>query len=138
MPKLQLSAVIIPEMRATLFVVNLAPESVDRFHWTIDDDVHLDVPNDLYSWPDGVEAPGLAILCKSIGDSKHYKVFKRAADVHAAEFAPTETAYGGVYSESHWAHFVQDLPRILKFYQVPDTDPPGALEEVLQTMKRAY
>ena len=141
MPKLRLSAVTIPEMRSTFFAVNMSPNSfpasVDRTDWTIDDDVQLVVPEDLYLWPDGAEAPEPATLCRSKSDSKHYQVFKRPSDVREDEFSRTRMAYGGTLSESHWERFAQELPRILKFYRIPDTDPPGAMDEVLQSMRRA-
>ena len=142
MPQLKLTAVTIPAMHATMFVVNFAAETLPAFvdwsDWAITDDVRLIVPDDLSSWPDGAEAPEAAILGRSIGNPKSYELFKRAADFRAAEFIPTGMAYGGVYSESHWGRFVSDFPRVLKFLQVPAMDSPGILEEVLPGTKRDY
>ena len=141
MPKLKLSAVTIPAMGATLFVVNFAAESLPAFvdwsDWMISDDVRLVVPDELHSQPDEAEASE-AILCRSIGHPQNYEVFRRPEDVRKSEFVRTGTIYGHVYSESHWERFVGDLPRILKFLQVPEADPPGVREEVLTATKRAY
>ncbi len=141
MPKPRLSAVTIPEMRSIFFAVNFSresfPVSVDWADWPIVDDVRLVVPKDLYLWPEGQEAPGLATLCRSISDPKHYEVFKRSSDVPEDEFTRTGMAYGGTLSESHWERFVERLPDILDFYRIPDTDPPGVMDEVIQSMQRA-
>lgn len=140
-PKLRLSAVTIPEMRSTFFAGNFSieafPKSVDRTDWTIDDDVQLVVPEDLYLWPDGEEAPEPATLCQSRNDPKHYEVFKRSSDVREDEFIRTGMAYGGTYSEWHWKRFAQELPRILNFYRILDTDPPGAEEELTHSIREA-
>ena len=139
MSKLRLSAVTIPEMRSTFFVVNLAMESfpafVDRSDWTIDDDVRLVVPEDLYLWPEGAKAPELATLCQSLNDPKHYEVFKQSSDVREDEFRRTNMAYGGLYPESHWEWFVRELPRRLEFYRILDTDSPGAVQAALSGLR---
>ncbi len=141
MSKLRLSAVTIPEMRSTFFPVNLSvesfAESIDRTDWTIDDDVQLVVPEDLYLWPDGVEAPEPATLCRSVINPKNYHVFKRSSDVREYEFRRTNMAYGGVYPESHWERFARELPRRLAFYRILDTDPPGAVEAALRVLREA-
>ncbi len=141
MPKLRLSAVTIPEMRSTFFAANFSRESfresMDWADWPIVDDVSVEVPENLYFWPEGQDAPGPATLCRSVSDPEHYKVFKRPSDIPQDEFTPTGTAYGGTLSELQWERFVERLPGIIDFYRIPDTDPPGVMDEVIQSMQRA-
>ena len=142
MSRPRLSAVTIPAMGATMFVANFAPEtlpaSVAWSDWTIDEDVRLVVSNAFSTWP-GVAADGEpAVLCRSTSDPHHYEIFERTADIGEAEFIPTGTTFGGLYSEAHWGRFVQDFHRILKFLRISDVDPPGALEEALPTAQRVY
>ena len=99
------------------------------------DDVHLIVPADLYEWPDGEQAPGLATLCQSLDDPQRFEVFKQSSDIREGDFKRTGWAYGGTLSEPDWKRFAQDLPHVLDFYQIPDTDPPGAMDEVMHSLR---
>lgn len=134
-----LSAVTIPVMRTTWFVANFTrdsfPATVNWHNWPIVDRVGLDVPHDLYLWPEGQEAPELAVLCTARDDPKQYRVFKRSADVLDEQYLRTGMAYAGRFSEWQWKRFAEKLPGILEFHRVTDEDPPGLMDEAMRLIR---
>ena len=129
-----LSAVTIPELVTTFFVEDLAeaplPVVEGRDHWRIEDDVRVDVPADLYGWPED-EVPEPILLCRSAQDPGSYRVFKRSADVPDAKFHRTGMTFGRIWLPSHWGRFVLHLPRLIDGYRVADGAPPVVGEEPL-------
>ena len=52
------------------------------------------------------------------------------------EYQPTGKHFGGVYSRSTWARFVEHLPAALDVVNVPDREPPGATDEAVAAIKQ--
>ena len=139
MPQPHLTAVTIPDMRSTFFVVNftreLLPDSEDWGDWPIHEGVRLEVAPDLFDWPDEPDDYEPPILCQSVSDPGLYRVFKRSADIPAADFARTGWAYGGGYREARWTRFTELLPRFLEFCRIPDTDSTESIDAALQPLR---
>jgi len=103
--------------------------------WHVQEGVWLDVPANYDTWPEG-EKPPEQVLCTSIADPLHYKLVKYKADIDSAEFKPTGKHFGGVYSRSSWARFVNNLPAALAVVGVPDRERPGATDEAVAAIKQ--
>jgi hypothetical protein len=71
-----LHAVIMGPFNAIFFV----SERPDANEWEVQEGVSLDIPFNYDTRPDGEEAPE-QILCRSVSDSKHYKMFKYSRDI---------------------------------------------------------
>jgi hypothetical protein len=94
----------------------------------IQEDVDLDIPCNLYLGSDGADCSE-QVLCRSVANEKHYKVFKNRKDIDPAQFQPTGKNFGGVYSRITWERFLKILPGALAIQAIPDDDPPGAIVE---------
>jgi hypothetical protein len=121
-------AVTVPEMDATFFLTEL-PENPDK-SLVIEPGAWVEVPEDLYLWPEGTDRPQQT-LCRSTIDPKIYKVFKYNRDVDRSQFTPTGRNYGGKYSPEMWERFTEKLPSILAFHAIPDDDPASVVKEAL-------
>jgi hypothetical protein len=126
-----LHAVIMGPFNAIFFV----SERPDANEWEVQEGVSLDIPFNYDTRPDGEEAPE-QILCRSVSDSKHYKMFKYSRDIDPTEFQPTGKHFGGIYSRSTWSRFMSNLPGALAVQKVPDTEPPGATDEAVSAIRR--
>jgi hypothetical protein len=126
-------AVTIPEMYTTFFLGEL-PEN--REGLKVDEGAWVEIPEDLSLWPEGTVAPQQT-LCRSTTDPKIYKVFKYDSQIDRSMFMPTGTTYGGVYTREMWERFVRDLPDIKAFHAIKGNDRPGAMDEVLRSIREA-
>jgi hypothetical protein len=126
-----LYAVTIEPLNAIYFVSE-RPEA-DR--WKVQEGVELDIPFNYDTWPEGAECPE-QILCTSISEPNHYKIFKYRRDIDPTEFRPTGKHFGGVYSRTTWARFMKNLPTSLAVQDLPDTEPPGATDAAVAMIKR--
>jgi hypothetical protein len=126
-------AVKIPIMY-TIFFMEDRPE--EREDMEIEEGARVEVPPNLYRRPDGSEAPEV-LLCRSTTDPKHYRVFHDRKDVDPSEFTPTGMTYGGFYTRPMWERFSEAWPEFKSFYTLPDTDPPGAMEEAMRLIRGA-
>ena len=134
--------VTIPAINYSFFVADVRGDSMppldDREGWKIEEGAWIELAPNLYEWPDGTEAPQTT-LCQSLSDPKHYKVFNQPSDVPSNEFEPTKWNYGGTYSRRDWDQFTQKgLAALLKFHEIPDTDPPGAMEEAMRSIRGTH
>jgi hypothetical protein len=126
-----LYAVTIEPLNA-IFFLDKRPEG---HRLKVHEGVELDLPFNYDSWPDGAEPPE-QILCTSVSDPHHYKMFKYKRDIDPSEFQPTGKHFGGVYSKSTWAQFMKNLPSALAVQDVPDSEPPGATDKAVAAIKR--
>jgi hypothetical protein len=126
-----LYAVTIAPLRAVFFL----DERPEENGWQVEEGVELDLPFNYDSWPEGEERPE-QILCTSIAEPKHYKMFKYRRDIDTSEFRPTQKHFGGIYSRSTWSRFVKSLPTGLVDRNVPDREPLGATDEAVNAIKR--
>ena len=124
-----LYAVTIDPLKATFFLDERPTENC----WQVQEGVELDLPFNYDTWPEGEERPE-QILCTSISEPNHYKLFKYKRDIDPAEFQPTSKYFGGIYSRSTWARFVKNLPAALIHHDVPDREPPGATDEAVDAI----
>lgn len=114
----RLTAVTIPPMQSTRFVVDFTPDSIpatiDWHDWPIVHDVRVEVPADLHDWPDDDETPEAPTLCVSKADPRSYRVFKRSAEIPEDGYDRTDSFYAGIYSQELWEQVTQRLPRVLE------------------------
>ena len=101
----------------------------------IQEGVELDLPVNYDTWSEGAESPE-QIVCTSVTNPKHYKMFKYLRDVDPTEFKPTGKHFAGIYSSTSWERFMKNLPARLALEEVPDTEPPGATDEAIAALKR--
>ncbi len=120
-----LSAVTIPELVTTFFVEDLVRETLpvveSRGCWKVEDNVRVDVPGDLYVWPED-ETPEPILLCQSVGDHEHYRVFRRSADAAVAKFERTGMTFGRVWAPAQWQRFASHLPGLIDSYRPADPE----------------
>jgi hypothetical protein len=126
-----LYAVTIEPLNATFFV----SQRPDDNEWEVQEGVELEIPFNYDTWSEGAK-PSEQILCISVSDPNHYKIFKYRQNVDPAEFKPTGKHFGGVYSKSTWTRFMSNLPGALAVHNVPDSEPPGATDEAVTLIKR--
>jgi hypothetical protein len=124
-------AVTIPEMFTTIFVAEL-PEHRDA-SLMIEPGAWVEVPEDLYLWPEGTIAPE-QMLCRSTIDPKVFKVFKYNRDIDRSQFVPTGPNYGGVYSREMWERFVEGLPGLRSFYAISAENSSAVVDETLPNL----
>jgi hypothetical protein len=125
-----LYAVTIEPLKA-IFFLSEPPQGND---WQVQEGVWLDVPSNYHVWPEGDKCPE-QVLCTSISNPLHYKLFKYSKDIDPTEFRPTTKHFGGVYSRSSWGRFVKNLPAALAVAAVPDRERPGATDEAVAAIK---
>jgi len=128
---IMLYAVTVEPLDAIFFLAE-RPEGVS---WKVQEGVWLDIPSNYDTWADGSARPE-QILCTTVSDPNHYKMFKYMKDIDPAEFRLTGRHFGGVYSKSSWERFVKNLPAALAVQDVPDREPPGATDEAVDAIKR--
>ncbi len=126
-----LYAVTIEPLRAIYFLDTKPEEN----RWKVQEGVELDIPFNYDTWPDGEESPE-QILCTSVENPLHYKLFKYRRDINPAEFQPTGKNFGGIYSRSTWARLTRSLAASTAVEDVPDTEPPGATDEAIALINR--
>ncbi len=131
--------VTIPVVNYSFFVADVGGEPMppldDREGWEIQEGAWIEVVPNLYEWPDGTQAPQ-ATLCQSTSNPKHYKVFNQPSDVPRDKFRETGRNFGGTYSRRGWDQFTQGgLAALLKFYEIPDTDAPEAMENAMRSIQ---
>lgn len=104
--------------------------------WTIETDGWVEVAVNFSEWLSGA-APEMAVG-RSLADPKRYKVFTRPQDVPQDQYQTTDWSWGGAYTRDRWEHFAHSgLPALLDLDQIPDNDPPGAMDEVMRRLRRA-
>jgi hypothetical protein len=123
-------AVTIEPLNAIFFVT----ERPEGDHGKIDEGVALDLPSNLYLWPEGEDRPQ-QVLCRSTSVDKYYKVFKYSRDIDPGEFQPTGKNFGGVFSRTSWERFLKVLPGALAIQAIPDDDPPAAMDEAIRNIR---
>ncbi len=133
--------VTIPAINTSFFVADVPGESLPPLKgqpgWEIEEGAWIEVVPNLGEWPQGTEAPQTT-LCRSLSNPQHYKVFNRPADADPTEFRATGMNFGGPYSRRGWDRFTREgLVALLKFYEIPDTDPPGAMDEAMRLIREA-
>jgi hypothetical protein len=126
-----LYAVTIEPLNATFFM----SQHPDDGQWEVQEDVELEIPFNYDTRSNGAEPPD-QILCISVTDPKHYKMFKYKRNVDPGQFKPTGRHFGGVYSKSTWTRFMNSLPGALAVHNLPDSEPPGATDEAVAFIKR--
>jgi hypothetical protein len=132
-------AVSIEPLRGVYFLSTL-PDSVrdkaaEDDRWNVEEGVELDLPLNYDTRPDDAESPE-QILCTSVTNPKHYKMFKYLRDIDSTEFKPTGKRFAGIYSSTSWERFMKNLPGRLALEAVPDTAPSGATDEAIAAIKR--
>jgi hypothetical protein len=126
-----LYAVTIEPLNAIFFLA----ERPDADPWEVQEGVEIDIPTNYVSRSVGGE-PVEQILCMSVSDPKHYKIFKNKKDIDPSKFQPTGKHFGGMYSKLAWARLMKNLPSSLAFQVFPETEPPGATDEALELISR--
>jgi hypothetical protein len=128
---IMLYAVTIDPLKAIFFL----DERPEEDSWQVQEGVKLDLPFNYATWPDG-EDPPEQVLCTSISEPNHYRMFKYKRDIDLSEFRPTLKHFGGVYSSSTWARFMKNLPAGLAVQDVADRESPGATERAVNSIKQ--
>jgi hypothetical protein len=126
-----LYAVTIDPLEAIFFL----GEPPEQNCWQVQEGVELDLPFNFGTWPEGEEPPE-QVLCTSISEPNHYKMFKYKRDINLSEFKPTLMQFGGIYSRSTWARLMKNLPAALAVHNVPDRETPGATERAVKLIKQ--
>jgi hypothetical protein len=102
----------------------------------VEEGVGIEIPTNVNLWPDGAECPE-QVLCRSTSDPKQFKIFKYTREINRNEFVPTGKNFGGAYSAKSWERFLEHLPSRLATLEIPDTDPPGTIEEAIRDLRGA-
>ncbi len=100
----------------------------------IQEGVGLDIPSNLELWPSGEPGPE-QVLCVSLSDPKHYKLFKFSRDIDPTEFEPTGKSFGGVFSKTAWERFWRVLSTKESSDPNAEIDPPGPYEEAMRSLR---
>ena len=129
-----------PMVRYLFMVETLPSEEATSLQgpgdWAIEEGGRVEVVPDFGEWPYGTKAPQTTV-CQALEDPKYYKVFNRPSDVPLDQFQVTGLNWGGFHSRKGWDRYVgQGLAAMLEFSKIPDTDPPGAMEEVMRAIRR--
>jgi hypothetical protein len=128
---IMLYAVTIDPLEAVFFLGERPEETC----WQVQEGVQLDLPFNYDTWPEGEEHPE-HVLCTSISEPTHYKMFKYKRDIDFSEYRPALKHFGGVYSKSTWARFIKNLPGALAVQDVPERETPGATENAVNSIKQ--
>ena len=118
-------AVRVPALHAICFVMG---EPATKPGWTVEREAWVEVPTNVNAWPIDAPRPD-QVLCRSVGDKKHYKIFKYRDEVEPGEWDVTGLNFGGTFSMTSWEQFARTLP------EAGPSDSPGesaAMDEVLQ------
>jgi hypothetical protein len=106
--------------------------------WEVRQDVVLDaIAPDMDDWPPGADSPE-AVLCVSKEDEKHFHVYKYRREIDRLNFRETGWNLGGIYaaSEPFWERLLKHHAEMEARLAEPDDDPPGAMDEVLESIRR--
>jgi hypothetical protein len=126
-----------------LFAVEIEPlnriffvsERPDGGEWEVLEGVSLDAAP-VY----GIGRPGREaqeqILCVSVSDPRHFKVFINPNDIDLSEFQPTGRRFGGIFSKPTWERFAQHAPAAIATLYTEVDEPPGATEEAVAAIIR--
>jgi hypothetical protein len=120
-------AVMIKPMNTICFVTK-QPEALDppiEENVEVVENVEIDIPPDLYNWPEGTDRPENA-LGEARDDPKRFKLFKYQKEMDHTEYHPTGINFGGLYSKERWDEFSKSLPALLQFFAMPDDPVPSA------------
>jgi hypothetical protein len=79
----------------------------------------IDIPPNVNAWPEGADRPE-QVLCRSVSDPLHYKVFKYRRELDPAEFREIGMNFGGTFSKSSWERFAKSLPSLMALHAIPD------------------
>lgn len=82
-----------------------------RSGWTVEPGAWLEVPVTVNEWPINHPRPD-QVLCRSIEDDKHYKIFKYRDEVDPGEWFDVSLIFGGTFSPDSWRRFAEQLPSI--------------------------
>ena len=134
--------VTIPTINCLFLVEDLPGESTlplkGPIDWRIEEGGWVELVPNLSEWPNGTAAPQTTV-CQSYVNLKRYKVFNRPEDVPHDEFQITGMNWGGFYSRRQWEQFAREgLAALLEFYEIPDTDSPGAMDEVMRSIRGVH
>lgn len=125
-----LYAVTIEPLNATFF----GSQQPDDNEWEVQEGVELEIPFNCDTRSDGAEPPD-QVLCISVTDPKHNKMFKYKRNVDPAQLKPTGRHFGGVYSNSTWSRLMDSLPGALAVQNVPESETPGATDDAVALIK---
>jgi hypothetical protein len=126
-------SVKIPGMHAIFFLMELPEE---REGLDVEEGAWVEIPSNIGLWSEGADDPRQT-LCRSTSDPLHYKLFRGDRGINPAEFEPTGMSFGGTLSSSAWRRFAEGVPAIKAFHAIPDTEPPGAMDEILRSIRGA-
>ena len=122
-------AVRVPADKTICFVMG---EPVTKPGWTVEPGAWVEVPINVNAWPVDMPRPE-QVLCRSVEDEKHYKIFKYRDEVEPEEWEETGLSFGGTFSAASWREFAQQLPSV----QHPITfDNTEVMDEVLRQIQR--
>ena len=99
-------AVRVPALHTICFVMG---EPFRKDGWTVEPGAWVEVPINVNAWPDGAPRPE-QVLCRSVDDEKHYKIFKYRDEVESDEWRETGLNFGGTFSTTSWEQFAETLP----------------------------
>lgn len=133
--------VTIPAVNYLYLVGDLPGESSPPLQgekgWKVQEGGSVEVAANFGESPDGADAPWTTV-CQSLSDPKHYKVFNHPSEAPSGEYRTTEWNWGGAYPRKDWDRFVREgLPALMHFHEIPDTDPPGAMDEAMRAIRGA-
>ena len=111
-------AVKTPPLKAVYFVTE-RPDDVLGLE--IEDGAWIDIPPNLHAWPEGVGRPE-QVLCQSVTDPLHYKIFKYRMEIDPAEFREIGMHFGGTFSKSSWERFARVHASFKALHAIPDED----------------
>ncbi len=111
-------------------------DALEREGLEIEEGGWVEVPPDLVSLPVDNDRLAERTLGRSQADPRHYKMFKHPDDAARAGFDLTGMSYGGAYTPAMWARFTTAIPSLKAFHEIPDDDPPGAVDLALSYLRR--
>jgi hypothetical protein len=127
---------------ATIFFLSARPEGKvwDEIQQIaivqVQEGVGIDIAPNYAIWSEGADCPW-PILCVSTTDPDRYKIVHETREIDPSLYRPAGKDFGGVLSKRTWERFQEKIPAWLADLAVPDTDPPGAMEEALCNIRGA-
>ena len=104
----------------SLYFVTEAPDNLDGLV-EIDPGAWVEVPMNVSAWPEGARRPE-SVLCRSMEDRKHYKIFKYRDEIEGTEWEEAGLNFGGTFSKASWERFASRLPAILALHAITDEE----------------
>ncbi len=121
-------AVRVPAYDTICFVMG---EPVTKPGWTVEPGAWVEVPINVNAWPVDMPRPE-QVLCRSVEDEKHYKIFKYRDEVEPDEWTETGLTFGGTFSTTSWKQFAETLPSIQPPLPPDNTE---LMDEVLRQIR---